>query len=85
MIYHEHEKYITFVDNPDKESERPLLRMSPGVPFAHEDDDHGGGHHVLKEPLSCNVASDNQKCFEWPSKYEKITLQFHRNNIKIHA
>ena len=68
VIYKENEKIITYVDPRDEE--RRLLLMAPGVPFAH-DGDHGGGGghgHALKEPLSCNVANEEQKCFEWPGK-----------------
>ena len=64
VIYQENEGFITYVD----ERERELLLMTPGILFAHPDENHGGGGHghALKEPLSCNVPKDNQKCFEWP-------------------
>jgi hypothetical protein len=75
VIYKENDKVVTYVDTNDKE--RPLLRMTPGVLFAHHNDGHdgGGGHgHALKEPLFCNVASKEQKCFEWPGKMYKTFL-----------
>ena len=64
VIYKENEGFITYVD----ERERELLLMTPGILFAHPDENHGGGGHghALKEPLSCNVPKDNQNCFEWP-------------------
>ena len=70
MIYKENEGIITYTETSPTGKERPLLIITPGVFFAHPDDgDHGGGHgHALKEPLTCNVANKNQKCFEWPGK-----------------
>ena len=71
ITYNETDGIVTYVDTSEGDGGRPLLRMTPGALFAHHDNGHGGGGHghALKEPLSCKVVNDDQKCFEWPGKY----------------
>ena len=70
-IYTEDDGLITFTDSELDGDPRPLLLLTPGVLFAHHGDGKdGGGHgHALKEPLPCNVASEERSCFEWPGNY----------------